>query len=157
MMRWPVVAIRSKSASARNRCSRRRACSDMLADTRHLRRAAAFFGAGRALYALVHMGERHSISIEAPDVVLTEASTIAGNALADFLGGDNGKRGEAAPILRSILSGLQAISTASASTTEWEALAHKLRNESALFELLGDAKMFVSVHRREIVRLANAA
>jgi hypothetical protein len=128
----------------------------MLSDTRHLRRASAYYLAGRALYALCRLNERRSIGIESPDVVLSEASAIAAHSLADFLSGDKGKRGLAAPILRSILAGMCAIETAHASTQEWEALPYKLRNEPALLDLLGDAKMFVAGHRNEIVRLANS-
>jgi hypothetical protein len=129
----------------------------MLSDTRHLKRSAAFFAAGRGLFALTHMGERRSISIENPDVVLSEARATAAHALADYLGDNNSKRGHAAPVLRSILAGLCAMQSAHASTNEWEGLAHKLRNEPALFALLGDARTFAAVHGSEITRLANAA
>ena len=118
----------------------------MLSDNRHLRRAAAFFESGRALYALHHLPERQSISIEDPDVVLREASELAAHSLAEVLSGDKTRK----HVLGSILCGLQAQSTAQASTHEWDAIGYQLRNHRALFNVLGEAKTFAAVHESKL-------
>jgi len=127
----------------------------MLADLRHLARAAAYYLSGRAVYALSTFNELHSISIESPDVTLSEARDVAAHALADFLGGGEGRR-LAESTLVSVLVGLQAIDKAGANIQGWDAIAHSLKSQPSLFRLRAEASRFCSNHWNQIVRLTNA-
>jgi hypothetical protein len=122
----------------------------MLSDTRHLKRAAAFFLSSRAIHAFHTDGEMHSISIEAPDIILSEAKQIAAHALAEYL---SGERLFSQPILVGVLVGLEAMRKADAMINSWEYVSYSL---NALPALRQQAAEFARKHNNQIVRLANA-